>query len=290
MTLDLSRLSGEIQAMSQHLAANQRAVIDRTARARELLLSADREALAGAAESRRGSASPVEPPAARHPLAPLATGYQVLATDGSQIEPDRHGPALCFLVNVGWAVIEYGAQPRAELASVPELCYRQEDLYVRVGNRQAPIQGSRLEARRTVGEIQRLARLAAMPTALPRVALSDGLLLFGSYWEGPESFVRDYFLDLFKQALAGLQALDVPVAGYVSRPRAAEVVALLRLDPRHQQVCPRCGQQAGDTDCVLEGLADCSSTTWRPASGRRCSSRAPWRSTTRPSCCHVSST
>ena len=170
MTLDLSRLSGEIRAMGDHLAANRWAVFDRTARARELLATADGPALVAAAEAGRGSVIPVEPPPTRLALGEVPTDYQVLATDGSQIEPDRHGPALCFLINVGWAVIEYGDHASAELASAPELCYRPEDLYVRVGNRQAAIQGSRLEARRTVAEIKRLARLATVPLALPRVA------------------------------------------------------------------------------------------------------------------------
>ncbi len=256
MTLDLSRLSGEIRAMGTYLAANRRALSDCTTRARALLATAERETLAAAAESRRGSVLPVEAPSARQSVELLTSGYRVIATDGSQIEPDRHGPALCFLVNVGWAVIEYGDEPRAELASEPELCYRPEDLYVRVGGRQAPIQGSRLEARRTVAEMQRLAALAAVPSALPRVGLSDGLLLFGAYWEGPESFVRDYFLDQFKQALATLQALAIPIGGYVSRPRAADVVGLLRLDPRHQADCPRCWRGDGAADCLLDGLAD----------------------------------
>jgi hypothetical protein len=256
MTLDLSRLSGEIRAMSDHLAANRWAVVDRTERARALLATADGPALIAAAEAGRGSVIPVEPPATRQALGDAPTSYQVLATDGSQIEPDRHGPALCFLVNVGWAVIEYGDHPSAELASAPELCYRPEDLFVRVGNRQAAIQGSRLEAKRTVAEMQRLARLATVPAAPPRVALSDGLLLFGAYWEGPEGFVRDYFLAQFREALSSLQALDVPVAGYVSRPRSSDVVSLLRLDPRHREACPRCGAGAGDADCDLEALAD----------------------------------
>ena len=257
MTLDLGRLSGEIRAMSDHLAANRAANQDRTAKARALLATADGDALTAAAEAHRGTTRPVEPPASRHPLPPLPAGYQVLATDGSDIEPDRHGPALCYVLNLGWAVIEYGANPQAELANTPLLYYRPEDLYVRDGARQAPIQGSRLDARRSVAEMQRLAELAAVPAAVPRAGLSDGLLLFGAYWEGPEGFVRDYFVGQFKGALDALKTLDVPVAGYISRPRGADVIALLRLYPRHQRECARCG--GGDPDdagCALEGLAD----------------------------------
>ena len=282
LTLDLGRLSAEIRGMSDHLAANRGVLEARIAGARDLLATADREALAAAAEAKRGAVIPVEDLTTRVAGDTLPDGYQVLATDGSDIEPDRHGPALCYVINVGWAVIEYGAQPRAELASAPALYYRPDDLYVRDGNRQAPIQGSRLGAKRAVAEMQRLAALCAAghweggtgdgegmhgsassslpqsPSPVPeRVALSDGLLLLGNYWEGPEGFVRDYFVGQFKAALEELQALEVPVAAYIDRPRGADVIGLLRLDPRHQRDCAWCaGQGTNRAACALEGLAD----------------------------------
>jgi hypothetical protein len=281
MTLDLGRLSAEIRAMGDHLVASRGLLDARIRSARDLLATADRDALVAATEAKRGAVVPVEPLTTRVAAMPLPDGYQVLATDGSDIEPDRHGPALCYVLNLGWAIIEYGAHPHAELGSAPELYYRPEDLYVRDGNRQAPIQGSRLGAKRAVAEMQRLAALCAAadkgwrsednastpaavsPTPQPlslvpeRVALSDGLLLLGNYWEGPEGFVRDYFVGQFKAALESLRALDVPVAAYVSRPRGADVIGLLRLDPRHQQACNWCaGKGTNRADCALEGLAD----------------------------------
>jgi hypothetical protein len=281
MTLDLGRLSAGIRAMGDHLVASRGLLDARIRSARDLLATADRDALVAAAEAKRGAVVPVEPLTTRVAAMPLPDGYQVLATDGSDIEPDRHGPALCYVLNLGWAIIEYGAHPHAELGSAPELYYRPEDLYVRDGNRQAPIQGSRLGAKRAVAEMQRLAALcaaadkgwrsednASTPAAVSptpqslslvpeRVALSDGLLLLGNYWEGPEGFVRDYFVGQFKAALESLRALDVPVAAYVSRPRGADVIGLLRLDPRHQQACNWCaGKGTNRADCALEGLAD----------------------------------
>ena len=282
MTLDLGRLSAEIRAMGDHLVASRGLLDARIAAARDLLATADRARLAEAAAAKRGAAVPVEELTTRVGAADLPDGYQVLATDGSDIEPDRHGPALCYVLNLGWAVIEYGATPHAALGSAPELYYRPEDLYVRHGDQQAPIQGSRLGAKRAVAEMQRLAALCAAgdrdwgigdrgnigdengfstphPLApIPeRVALSDGLLLLGNYWEGPEGFVRDYFVGQFKAALEELRALDVPVAAYISRPRGADVVGLLRLDPRHQQACAWCaGRGTNRADCALEGLAD----------------------------------
>jgi NurA domain len=275
VTLDLGRLSAEIRAMGDHLAASRGLLEARIAGARDLLATADRTKLAAVAEAKRGAVVPVEELTTRVGADPLPDGYQVLATDGSDIEPDRHGPALCYVLNLGWAVIEYGANPHAELGSAPELYYRPEDLYVRDGNRQAPIQGSRLGAKRAVAEMQRLAALCAAgaggrgkrdgaleseapPSPIPaRVALSDGLLLLGNYWEGPEGFVRDYFVGQFKAALEELRALDVPVAAYISRPRGADVIGLLRLDSRHQEACDWCaGTGRNRADCALEGLAD----------------------------------
>jgi hypothetical protein len=259
LTLDLGRLSAEIRSMSDHLAASRGLRDERVAAARALLATADRAALAAAAEGKRGAVVPVEDLTTRTPATALPDGYQVLATDGSDIEPDRHGPAMCYVLNLGWAVIEYGAHPHAELGSAPELYYRPEDLYVRDGNRQAPIQGSRLGAKRAVAEMQRLAALVGDRArgVGECVALSDGLLLLGNYWEGPEGFVRDYFVGQFRAALEALHRLDVPVAAYISRPRGADVVGLLRLDPRHQQGCEWCaGSGANRAACALEGLVD----------------------------------
>jgi hypothetical protein len=256
MTLDLGRLSAAIRAMGEHLAAQQAAYAQRVALARALLRTAEPAALAAAGEAGHATALPLEPPAARHPLPPLPPDYQVLATDGSQIEPDRHGPALWYLLNIGWAVIQYGATPWAELASAPQLYYRPEDLYVRDGARQAPVQGSRLDARRSVAEMEQLAALAARPAAVPRVALSDGFLLLWAYWEGPEGFVRDHFVAQFQAALRRLQAVAVPVAGYISRPRGADVVTLLRQAPPHQSACGRCRGTEPEAPCALDGLAD----------------------------------
>ncbi len=264
MTLDLGRLSAAIRAMGDHLAETWDLAEARARAARMLLATADPAALIAAAEARGAPVRPVEPPATRAPAPPPLPTYQVLAADGSDIEPDRHGPALCYVINVGWAVIEYGPTPHAVLASEPTLYYQPDDLYVRDQNRQAPIQGSRLGAKRAVAEMERLATLAAdapappvpRPTP-PRVALSDGLLLLGNYWEGPEAFVRDYFVGQFRAALERLRALDVPVAAYVSRPRGTDVVNLLRLDPRHQAQCAWCrGEGTARADCALEGLVD----------------------------------
>src|SRR5215211_5332399 len=68
-------------------------------------------------------ASPREPLNTATPLPPLPPDHRVVATDGSQIEPDRHGPSEYYLINIGWAVLRYGAHSEAVLASQPTLAY-----------------------------------------------------------------------------------------------------------------------------------------------------------------------
>jgi hypothetical protein len=48
----------------------------------------------------------------------------VLASDGSTIEPDRHGAVYCYLINVGLVAIHYGARPNAMLTAEPHLGYK----------------------------------------------------------------------------------------------------------------------------------------------------------------------
>lgn len=259
MTLDLGQLSPQIRALGRHLAGEAQQYLERLDAARALLAAASADELAAAALAEPGLARPVEAPAWRVAAPAAPPSFSVLAADGSQIEPDRHGAALWYLLNLGWAVIEYGAAPRAELASEPTLHYRREELYLERGGRAAPIEGSRLEQRRQVAEMARLATLAeeAVARGAPApVALTDGVLLLWNYRVGPEDFVRDYFVAEFQAGLWRFAAAEVPVLGYVSRPRAVDVLNLLRALPAHRAACRRCGAGDGRQSCALAGLHD----------------------------------
>jgi hypothetical protein len=256
VTLDLGQLGGQIRALGGHLAGDQDGYQERLAMARALLAATAAADLAAVAEE-GAAACPREAPATRVPCPPLPPAYTAMAADGSQIEPDRHAPALWYLLNLGAACIEYGPRPRAELASEPTLYYRREDLYVTVGNREAPLEGNRLELRRHVAEMARLADLAerARARGAPApVALADGQLLLWNH--RIEDFVRDQLTAAFQDALRRCIAAAVPVAGYISRPRATDVLDLLRRLPAHRAACPRCDGAAPEQPCTLGGLHD----------------------------------
>jgi hypothetical protein len=173
--------------------------------------------------------------------------YAVLSTDGSQIDADSHGMARCLLINIGWAVITYGAEPHAWLASRPTVRFEDDDLYVtgedglrqEVGDQMLPLL-------RTVGEMERLAELAEERHGREDlVAIADGTLVhweFGAKQAGP---ARAALLARYLAALAKFRTLGVPVCSYISRPNSRDVAnslsVLATLDCRRaNHLCTQC--------------------------------------------------
>lgn len=180
MTLDLAKVSPQVQQMTEQLRASRADRLERLDRARALFgrLSSEWQALAeDARRSSISAAAPREPLDAVHALPAVPSSYETLATDGSTIEPDRHGPAMCALVNVGRVRIRYGADPAAALDSSPRLYFRTDELYLTQGGGRRLLSERLLDARRSVAEMAALAELGMeSSTDVPRVALADGLL------------------------------------------------------------------------------------------------------------------
>ncbi|MGQ9829742.1 MAG: DNA double-strand break repair nuclease NurA [Roseiflexus sp.] len=278
MPLDLTELSRQVRAMSNALQHNAPDLMQRRAQTRERYAqeSPAYEMWAQAADlSRAGSAwllaRPVEPLTTTHDAPPCPAEYAVIATDGSHIDIDRHGAALCSVLNIGQVALRYGAHPSAKLSARPILCFREEDIYLTNGMHRILIEGNYLSAKRDVVEGVELVTLA--DTFLgdetrrpPSLALQDGTLVRWTL-ANAEPFVRDHFLRPYMQALDALRARRIPVASYISRPRSPEVTGMIRLmfcpdvhvaEGRGAQ-CRACSDvAAGRTpSCfVCEGLSD----------------------------------
>jgi hypothetical protein len=198
----------------------------------------------------------------------------VIATDGSQIEPDRHGLAEYFLINVGWAQIQYGETPAAELSSEPRLSFEPTELFIRDGEGRArvPIQGGHLAALRAVRELEKAAELALAAgelgagelgagelaaSTLPTVVLQDGTLLLWVLEDRPEDLLRQTFLEPYVAEMRRCEQTGQPLTSYISRPRAPEVANLLRAATCRGEVagCAACSRR-GDASCALEGQFD----------------------------------
>jgi hypothetical protein len=265
MPLDLLDLSSQVRQMGEQLARH-RADVQRRVELLEAMLAEQRdrwEELADLAETvQERVAVPTGPLDERVPPHPRPPAYTAMATDGAEIDPDRHGGSGEFyLINVGRVRIPYGQPEReVELRSVSRLGYTDEQLFIvdpRDPRRQVPMRDRHLDALRTVEELRALAELAnveASEGAVPSVALVDGTLLFSVLEERPRDFLRNRFYTDFVAQLERLRQARVPVAAYASRSRGVDLVHLFRAvcggAPTGCEVC------AGAHACALRGLND----------------------------------
>ncbi len=212
---------------------------------------------------------------ARRPPVPVPSDYVALATDGSQIDVDRHGPAHCFLINIGGALLRYGSQHGAELFSEPHLYSRDDQMSIgdpAGGIRVQAIEGPVLGIKRMVMECEALERrLRDLAAGTPVLALLDGSLVL---WELSSDrypdFVQAHLLEEgLLPALDGLyeqrQSGPLAFASYISRPRSTEVLNILRVahcphDGLETKGCDFfCGRDGvGKKECdeVAQGLMD----------------------------------
>lgn len=236
--LDITKLTGQLPAISEHLHAEAGASNERLQQAQMLLAQSvsEQEALETKQKQWRdravfNAAIPLEPldTCQEIPVPPYA--HSVFATDGSQISPSHHEIAYCYLINIGRVMLHYGQSLFPVLDSLPEVFYTQEDLYE---SRQWGIPTEEwLGYRRTVSEIETLADMAYRwvnpPGAHeePNLALVDGSLI---YWflEGLPTPARDQLLPPIFHAWEQLQAAQVPLMGYLSANRHTEAVRFLR--------------------------------------------------------------
>jgi NurA domain len=272
VTLDLVKVSRQVQHMGEQLRDSRTDRLARLDRARWLFRELAPQWGDLAEQARKSliaAAAPREPLDAVHPRPPVPPAYEVLATDGSTIEPDRHGPAMCALVNVGRVRIRYGVDPSAALDSEPRLYFRSNELYLSQGGGARRLLSERLlDARRSVAEMAALAELGRKPANdLPRVALADGLLtIWRQDWAEADASAME---DELRRALDAIADSHLPLAAYVSNPHSHWVTDLLRQAAGCQAGPLSClaGCQSGNSigvdsasppenPCALEGLVD----------------------------------
>jgi hypothetical protein len=234
MALELNKLSHAVESLGENAAHRLADLNERLPAALAVLNSigqADdelRRKIASALKFRWPGAIPTDEavngtfPLPRHPAR-----ASIIAADGSQIYPDRHGVALYYLVNTGSIVFHHGLDEAPRTASNPEVFYEDADLYEEDGGQ---IPSVMIDAERDLRELGELARLApAEAAAAPTLALLDnGLLLYIALQTQNQRLVDDFLRDYLTQ-LDALKASGAAVAGVVDRPRAASLVRLLRL-------------------------------------------------------------
>ncbi len=291
--LNLAKLARQIPQMSQHFKSEATASRQRLEKAQELLNNAKGRQEILQASCRQWSdrlifsvATPLEALDTRVDIISPPSCHSVFASDGSQIAPSHHEIAYCYLINVGRIMLHYGQNLHPLLDSIPEVYYKNQDLYV------AKQWGIRVEEwmgyRRTVLEAQMLAEMACgwvnPPGAHsePNLALVDGSLI---YWflETLPLEARERILPPIMEAWEQLRQTKIPLMGYISAPRSMEASNFLRL-----QACPyetpncvvNCAdKREEDAPCmVINPLRDATLWAYLLEPGQR---SAIWRSESR---------
>ncbi len=291
--LDLSQLARQLPGISQHLKSEATTSRLRLERARNLLIEIQPETddfIAIQEEWRDrltfAVATPVESLDTRVDIDPPPPSHTIIATDGSQISPSHHEIAYCYLINVGRIVLHYGQSLHPILDSIPEVFYRQEDLYIsqKWGIKTEEWMGYR----RTVSETVMLAELSLeiqdlllRKSAAPLLALVDGSLI---YWflESLPPEARNTIIQPILAAWDQLAAAKIPLIGYISSSRSSESLNFLRLPactfPTHNCVV-NCADKVQKLPCqIFDPLRD--SNLW--GSVLEPGQRSPlWRSSTK---------
>ncbi|MFB6278869.1 MAG: DNA double-strand break repair nuclease NurA [Salinibacter sp.] len=187
-----------------------------------------REAVS-AAQLRRLVAQMREPPAATHTAPERPSPITVVATDGSQINPDRHVEPPFFLLNVGRVAFQYGTTEEPHLDSTPTLQFR-EPLAARFDAPLDTIPSELVSALRDERELSQLLDVAttARVPERPLVALADGTLIRWMIRGMDDDRLEDELIARYTEHLEGFRDEGLALASYVSRPASTEVVNLLR--------------------------------------------------------------
>jgi hypothetical protein len=274
MSLDLAKVAAQVGSMVARLKAGGREREKRLQNALSVLndKSLDPEKLGRKIEASQTTwlvAGLVEGLGKRYKVPPLPQDFSVIATDGSNIDVDRHKSTRCYLINIGSVTLRYGASPEAILDSSPTLYFGNEDLVIAprgAQGREQPIEGPLLGIKRSVDECRQLAQLAGeLPKDAPALALLDGsLILWGLAGQTYPDFVTEALLNKgFLSCLDEMRKLSkdkrLAVASYISFPRSTDVVNALRV-----ALCPydiidtdRLCKECQTRDCYqVDGVQD----------------------------------
>ena len=291
--LDLAKLAGQIPGISNHLKQEAAASRHRLEKSQQLLYQALQRQSELTSQQQQwrdklifACATPTEPLDTAIDISPPPYSHTVFATDGSQISPSHHEIAYCYLINIGRVMIHYGQSLHPLLDSLPEVFYKQEDLYV---SKQWGIRTEEwMGYCRSVSEAQILSEMACRwvqpPGAhfdVPNLAMVDGSLIFW-FLENLPNPARDMLLPPILEAWDKLRLTRIPFMGYLSASRSGEAVNFLRLQAcgfETPNCVANCANQTKIPPCqVLESLRDATFWGYILKPGQR---SCLWRSSAR---------
>jgi hypothetical protein len=232
VTLELSKVTSQVTQLGEQAAQRKRELDALAPQVREIL-HAHRdddqliELAQRATETKRWrGAIPIGEPldSAFDPPAHPAR-LSVVAGDGSQIYPDSHGIALYYLINIGTIVFRHGSGQAPIVNTFPSVSSEAESQ-----SDDELISGPMVNARRDVGELQRIADQAlAESLNAPTVALMDGTLALWVQTAAIPEAEQDRVQRDYLQQLDRLREVQLPIGAFLSRPRSTNLMQLAYL-------------------------------------------------------------
>ena len=197
----------------------------------------------------------------RHPAPERPDFFTVVATDGSQIFPDRHELSSCHLINLGSVVLHYGSGERPLLTSRPLLYYKDRDTFRDWNGNRVPVNSEMISALRGALEIQELAGFAEEAAQQGRqvAGLTDGTLILWNLEGKPDDFQRE-ILNFYLTSFEQMRRMGLPFMGYISQPGSADVVNVLRAALCFEKFeqppdCDHCPYKGRDEELPCEPIA-----------------------------------
>lgn len=235
MTLELAQLVTEIdsmgQALAQRAAVLSRLAVEAGAGLRTAAMASDelRARVQAMGERWTGAVPTDEAVDAAFDLPAHPATARLLGADGSQVYPDRHATALYYVINVGSIAYDHGGEAPPAVASHSQVFYREDDLYP---DSHGLIASAWVDAQRDVAELAELARLAEAGAG-PCLALVDnGLTLWLAQQAREGSLRLERLLGAHISSLTSIRSAQACLAGFIGRPRHAQVVQLAEFASR----------------------------------------------------------
>ena len=170
-------------------------------------------------------ARPSENPTCTWPAPKRPTPMTVVATDGSQINPDPHYEINCCLINVSRIAFQYGTCEPPVMEAAVQVAIREIPKVRGIFNAQS------VAAWRDQVELEMLLDVARKARKEDRllVAIADGTLIRWMLQGIDSASVKQHFIEEFTQMLAHFRNEQLPLCAYTSLPNATEVANLLRV-------------------------------------------------------------
>jgi hypothetical protein len=233
--LDVHRLRDQFPDFNRYQARERALITEKLRVAREALQACDGtwEALRDrAASSDLGLVARLrEAPAQAHTAPPRPTPITVVATDGSQIYPDRHVEPSCYLLNISRIAFQYGTLERPLMESVPRFRYRRaemEDLYDALLENASAEVVSAVRDEYELAELLGTARAVRLPQR-PLVAMADGTLIRWMLRGMRNHALEQALIERYTRLLDDFQGEAIALCSYISMPGGTEVINLLRV-------------------------------------------------------------